>query len=103
MHVWHCTATCERAIDSFSRLTKNRWTFLDLFVISRTVRNFRDPDEQQWMCQSAMRPWDSWGVASHRGLGRMSSIKFSVGSGSALGMLNDAGVVPVMADAMEHT
>ena len=35
---------------------------------------------------------DSWAVASYRGLGRMSSIKFSVGSGSALGMLNDAGV-----------
>ena len=90
MHVWHDTAKCECAAGSISRLLSIWWTFLDLFVISRTVRNFRDPDEQQWMCQSAMRPWDSWGVASHRGLGRMSSIMVSRGSGGALGMLNDA-------------
>ena len=90
MHAWHGTAECERVIDSFSRSIAIWRTILDSFVIYRTVRNFRDPDEQQWMCQLAMRPWDSWGVASHRGLGRMSSIMVSRGSGGALGMLNDA-------------
>ena len=69
----------------------------------RTIHNFRDPDEQQWMCESAMGPWDSWGVASHRGLGRMSSIMVSRGSGGALGMLNEAEVAPVMAGGVGQT
>ena len=89
MDVWHDTAKCERASDSFSRLLSIGWTFLDFFVISIAVRNLCRAVEQQGMCESAMRAWGSWVVASPRGLGRMSSIMFSVGSGSALGMLND--------------
>ena len=71
MDVWHDTAKCERVAGSFSRLLSIGWTFLDLFVISIAVRNFCRAVEQQGMCESAMRAWGSWVVASPRGLWRM--------------------------------
>jgi len=61
MHAWHDTAACERAIDSFSRLKNNRWTFLDFFIMSVSARIRSRPKEQHRMCESAVRAWDRWG------------------------------------------